>query len=485
MKNIYKALCIAIVLLIGLQSCEDMDDKLSVPGKLQIQNFIWKGLNLYYLWQPDVTDLADDRFASQSDLNTFLETQGSPENLFEHLKVDSSIDRFSIMVSDYSVLENLFQGVSKSNGLEFGLKYVPGSSTKVFGWVRYVIPNSDASTKDIQRGDIFYGVNGTELTTSNYQSLLSLESYTLNMAGFDNSTIIPNGNSVTLTKTQLTENPVLIKNVFDIGGKKIAYLMYNAFTSNFDLELNDAFSEFKTQNAEELILDLRYNGGGSVATATYLASMITGQFNGQLFAKQQWNPKIQSYFEEEDPEIINNNFSNSIGGTSINSLNLSKVYIITTQSSASASELVINGLKSYIDVVQIGTVTTGKNAGSITLYDSPNFTRSGRSTAHKYAMQPLTFKIVNKDGFGDYQNGLQPNIELAEDLTDLNQLGNPSEPLLATVIGTITGSARMIRTSPAVTLRNFKDSKTIKPFGNEMYIENFNFPEHFINFREN
>jgi len=98
-------------------------------------------------------------------------------------------------------------------------------------------------------------------------------------------------------------------------------------------------------------------------------------------------------------------------------LNLTKVYIITTKSTASASELVINGLKPFINVIQIGDVTTGKNVGSITLYDSPTFEKEGVNPSHKYAMQPLVLKIVNADGFGDYQSGLVPTFQQAETIS--------------------------------------------------------------------
>jgi len=464
---------IGLFLLIGgfLNSCEDQDDKLSVSAGLEVQNFIWKGLNTYYLWKDDVPDLADDRFVSQSELEDFLRGYPDPFDLFDHLRVGPSIDRFSFMVSDYSQIENLLAGVSKSNGVDFGLKYRSGSTTDVFGWVRYILPNSDASGKDIHRGDIFYAIDGTPLTVSNYQQLLAQDTYTLNLADFDGGAITPNGRSISLTKAQLTENPVYIKKVIDQGANKIGYLMYNAFTADFDSQLNDAFGEFKAAGVTHLILDLRYNSGGSVRTASRLASMITGQFNGELFSKQQWNSDLQAYFEANNPSDLRVNFVNSIGGSSINSLNLSKVYVLTTKSTASASELVINGLKPYITVVQIGDVTVGKNVGSVTLYDSPDFGRDGRSTKHKYAMQPLVIKMINADDFGDYQNGLTPTISQLEDFDALGTLGETSEPYLNTALTLIAGGGRRPAPVPAVETRAFRDRKSMQRFGTDMYIE--------------
>lgn len=247
--------------------------------------------------------------------------------------------------------------------------------------------------------------------------------------------------------------------------------MYNGFYADFDLQLNTAFGDFKAQGITDLVLDLRYNSGGSVRTATYLASMITGQFTGKVFAKQQWNSKINAYFEKEDPNGLRNFFTDKIGSTAINSVNMSKVYILTTKSTASASELIINGLKPHINVVQIGDLTTGKNVGSVTLYDSPDFTAKNRNANHKYAMQPIVLKIVNSDGFGDYFNGLTPTHELKETISTFGVLGNENEPLLKLAIAKITGTGKMTTQSSGKQFEFFKDSKSMNPFGNQMYLE--------------
>jgi carboxyl-terminal processing protease len=487
MKSKYKLLIVLLLAVFTFQSCEDQDDFVQAPAKLvfqedvpvpadlKIQDFIWKGLNLYYLWQAEVPNLSDDKFALQSELNIFLSGYPVPENLFNALRVDKTIDRFSWIVSDYLQLEGQLQGTTNNNGVEFGLSYKDkaSGSKEIIGWVRYIIPNSDASTKDIHRGEVFYGVNGTSLTVSNYQSLLfsSETNYTLNMADINGGAFTPNGKSVALTKTVLSENPILINTVINAGGHKIGYLLYNGFYSNYDSKLNDAFGTLKSQGITDLVLDLRYNGGGSVQTATRLASMITGAFTGQVFAKQQWNSKIESYYNAKNPNDLKNFFTNKIGTTAINSVNMIKIYILTSDSTASASELVINGLKPYVDVVQIGDVTTGKNVGSVTLYDSPTFGTSNRNPNHRYAMQPIVLKIVNSLGFGDYFNGLTPTYELKENLSNLGVLGNTTEPLLSTAIGKITGVSRMMKQSPAKEFELFKDSKSMNDLQNQMYLD--------------
>lgn len=472
MRTSFKFTFLLLITFFTLQSCQDNDD-IPPPASLDIQDFIWKGMNQYYLWQADVPNLDDKRFADQTALNTFLRGYPVPEDLFNALKVDKTKDKFSWIVDDYLELEGTLQGTTKNNGVEFGLSRMPGSTTELFGFVRYIIANSDASNKNIKRGDVFTSVNGTLLTLSNYQSLLfgSNEMYTLNLADYNGTTFVGNGKSVELTKTVLSENPILINKVIISGSRKIGYLMYNGFYANYDTQLNQAFASLKSQGVTDLVLDLRYNSGGSVQTAARLASMITGQFTGQVFAKQQWNAKINAYFAAENPAALINSFTDKIGSTAINSLNLVKVYILTSASSASASELVINGLEPHINVIQIGDVTVGKNVGSVTVYDSPTFGAENRNPNHRYAMQPIVLKIVNSVGFGDYFNGLQPDFLLKETISTFGVLGDPSEPLLSLAIGKITGTNRMLKQNNGLDFELFKDSKSILGIQNQMYIE--------------
>lgn len=449
-------------------SCSD-DDSLSVPNDLRIADFVWKGMNLYYYWQPEVNDLSDDRFANQDALNVFLRAFQNPEGLFNHLKIAPPEDRFSVIYSDYRALEGVLTGTSKNNGVDFSLHYYQNSSTQVFGLVRYILPGSDASGKDIHRGDLFYAVNGIPLTVSNYQQLLSAESYSLNLAAYDNGNISPTGESVLLNKQVFSENPVHVTTVIESGAQKIGYLMYNGFYSQYDLALNNAFANLQAQNVTDLVLDLRYNSGGSIQTATYLASMITGQFTGEVFAQEQWNAKLMDFFQTQNPERLLNRFTSDIGGTPINHLNLSTVYVLTTQSTASASELVINGLKPYINVVQIGTATTGKNVGSVTLYDAPNFSKQDADPTHFYAMQPIVLKVVDRNGFGDYTSGLMPNIMQWESFSNMGILGDSSEPLLQTAIGMITGSGRMAPDTSGSGHPSLGDTKSMNGLQNQMY----------------
>jgi len=166
----------------------------------------------------------------------------------------------------------------------------------------------------------------------------------------------------------------------------------------------------------------------------------------------------------------NYNFVNSFDGNAINSLNLNKIYVLTSDSSASASELVINSLKAYIDVVQIGDYTVGKTQASITIYDSPDFSRDNVNPNHTYAMQPLVANSINVNNQAVPGEGLTPTIELLESPRAYGILGDPNERLLAAAISDILGTGR--RAAPSIEFDAIKTDFNLKPFEDEMYLDN-------------
>ena len=458
---------IALTLLIGFSyGCfKDNDD--NATGSSSVKDFVWKAMNSVYLYNANVPDLADDRFITDSDYNNYLDGYSSPETLFESLVYDrENVDRYSIITSNYFELEQSLSGVAKRSGAEFNFYLVPGSTTEVFGIVRLILPNSNASQTSLTRGQVFNKVNGTTMTTSNYRSLFSSDTYTINLANYnDNNTddisddsISDTAEDITLIKSIYTENPVYKTEVFNLNNKKIGYLMYNGFVGEFDSELNNAFGTFKTENIDHLILDLRYNPGGSVRTATALGSMITGGFNNQVFATLKYNEDLQNnnYDYVFTDELTN--------GTSINSLNLDKVYVLTSGASASASEMIINSLKSYITVVQIGSTTVGKSQASQIIYDSSNFGRVNANPTHTYALLPLIAITVNKNNTVVPSSGLVPDIEFKEKAANYGILGDPTEPLLEAALNEIQISGRYSNfesnNSDEITILNALDSKS-------------------------
>jgi C-terminal processing protease CtpA/Prc len=455
-----------LIISLFFTSCqEDLDDVIRPSGTIEINDFVWKALSVTYFFLSDSPDLGferfglpEERYASNPDYLDYLSSFQTPEILFESLKV--SEDRFSIIVSDYRVLENSSQGVSLQNGMRFGLVRI-GESNQIFGYVRYVVPNSPADVAGVERGMIFRQVDGVDLTDSNFGELLfERDEYFIGLAELVDNQLITTGQIFSLTKVELTENPIHIAKTLDVNGQKVGYLMYNAFRSNFESQLNQAFGDFLAEGATDLVIDLRYNGGGSVETAKDLSSMVTGQFNGDLFAKLTYNENFE--------DIISNFDNTTADGESINSLNLSKVYILTSGSSASASELVINALSPYIDVVQIGTNTVGKFQGSQLLYDSPNFNRQDVNTGHFYALQPLIFEIENAEGFTGFEDGLEPDISQAEDFFNLGILGEPTEPLLSLALQDIGSGIQGDSENETLKRTTVDDFKLIGESGSEL-----------------
>ena len=436
----------------------------------RVHQFIWESLNELYLWQAEVDDLSDNiKPVGSSAYNQLISTNQEPEAFFESLKHPD--DRHSRITSNFEDLENSIKGIDASNGVEFIL-FPSGTGNGVVGVVTHILENSDAFSKDIKRGDIFMGVNGELLSFSNFYGLLYGDqiSYTLNMANKIGSGFSLNGKNIDLTKEDnFQTNPIQVNKVIQMGGKKIAYLMYTQFSQGFDKELNSVFSEFKSESVDELILDLRYNRGGLTKTALYLSGMITGQFTGEIFSQKIWNKKVTDYYESIDStDWMKDLFVSEMDDkTVINSLNLNRVYIITSSNSASASEMLINGLSPFINVIQLGEATYGKNVGGLAVvYDYIDNTNRTINPDHSYAISPITFRVANSEGFSDYANGLNPSdgFELTEDLLNMGVLGDSNEPLLALALNDITGnSARLPIITPKYPIENIiEDPKSHK-----------------------
>ena len=479
MKNVikfpFKFILISLVVLTTYACYEDLDDNGAFTN--EINDFVWKGMNAAYLYKDNIEDLSNNRFSNDSDYLDYLNLFETPEVLFDNLIFNrETIDKHSVIVNDYVELQQYFQGVSTSNGMEYGLRYFPGSNFNVYGYVRYVHPGSVADENNIKRGDIFFEINNTSLNLDNYSSLLSMDNYSINFADYYNNntpeiiddTIVNNDIIIDLYKVSLEKNPIFHSDIIENSDGKSGYILYNQFTSTFDDELSEVFANFKSNNVDNLILDLRYNSGGSINSAILISSLITGQFTNDIFSTEQWNNEIQNYWLNNDPEYLINRFIDNP-----NSLNLNKVIIITSRSSASASELVINCLKPYIDVIQVGATTYGKYQASVTLYDSPDFSLNGVNPSHNYALQPLVLKTLNSLGETDYYNGLDPDIIAYEDSSNLGIIGDLDEPLLSLALDQITLGKNLNNFTEVLDL--IGDSSELDILNKEMYyfIDNY------------
>lgn len=283
-----KILFVLLILGLSFTSCSEPDsddnqinvvvDTTPTVDNSEINDYIWKGLNQWYYWQEQVDNLADTFDDNQSDYTTYLQSYSDPENFFNSL--NHSDDRFSWIDPDYENLEDQLSGISASNGMMFTLYRRCSGCETLIGAVTYVLPNSDAATKGVLRGDLFNVVNGQELNLDNYISLLYGQdmSYIIDLVNYDAAAdlVTPRNISIDLVKEEdFQENPIHKNLVLDHNGTRVGYLMYNKFVGevdsnddgvneyDFDQALIDAFANFRSENISELVIDLRYNGGGS------------------------------------------------------------------------------------------------------------------------------------------------------------------------------------------------------------------------------
>ncbi|MGD8426744.1 MAG: S41 family peptidase [Balneolaceae bacterium] len=505
---------ILIFAVLTLWGCRDNSTGPSQVEEASAQKkFVWNAMNYWYYWQSDVPELADNHqhFSDGQAFQDYLKSFSDAENLFNALQY--SEDRFSFFIDDYEAYQNEQNGIYAALGLNYGYFYKSSQSNELVGYIRYVIPGTPADDAGLKRLNLFTKVDGTTITENNYLNLLTGNSaHELTIAHLDTTggTIsFPEDSTVSVASEKVVEDPVYKAEVIDTSGINIGYLMYNAFQGNSHHRLNEVFGDFKSKGIDDLVLDLRYNGGGGVLTSQLLSSLISGLGGSDKFSDLTYNDKRSArdhslYFLDKVPlENENGEFDTSNGEyvntEPINNLSLDKLYVLTSSGTASASEVLINSLKPYIDVEVIGYKTVGKDVGSLTLYDAPApyLDDSEANPDHKNAIQPIVVKIVNSNG-DDYPDGFKPDgytndgcqdsntdncvIEVTVDnLLKRPAIGDPEEPLLARAIALITGQTTKIKsqTTPIVlkeaTLK--RGIQDLRPHGNGMYIEPFMLPD--------
>jgi len=289
--------------------------------------------------------------------------------------------------------------------------------------VKFVERESAAGKAGIHRGWRVSKLNGkTNLTTSNSSSIVT-DVYQSTQTSF--SFIKPDGATVdiTLTAGHYKEHPVHLDTVYTINSKKIGYLVFKSFlgdTTEINSEFNRVFSRFASQNVSDVIIDLRYNGGGYVSVQQKLANYLAPlSANNNLMMKEQYNDKHSAY--------NNSNYFRKSG-----SLNLSRIFFVVSNSTASASELLINNLKPYMDVKLIGpTNTHGKPVGFFPI------------PVGDWYIFPVSFKSTNKNGEGSYFSGFPVDSKASDGLD--KDWGDVTESCLASAVKYI--SAGSFRTS--------------------------------------
>lgn len=462
----------------------------SVQLNSEVNDFIWKGLNYWYFWQNDVTDLADSKDDDTNAYYTYLNNYNSSKDLFDDL-IYTQADDFSWYIEDVDEQLNSFRGITKSYGLNLGyLLRVSDTSDDVIIYVTYVTPDSPADQAGIKRGDFIYKVDGISMTINNYDVVNNIfrnENVSIGLATVENGSVVPQGNDIALSAVELTTNPIHHAEVLEVSGTKIGYLMYTGFKATFHSELNAVFGDFKSQGITELVLDLRYNGGGSILSSALLASMIYGEAGAEqdIFATLRYNNKRNaengvSYPFFEDVFLYDKTSSAYLGSEPMNRLNgITTLYVLASERTASASEMIINGLLPYINVVIIGEKTVGKNEGSITVVDSPGTGDSpysdldNRNPNHTIGMQPIVLQVYNSNNSSDYADGFEPDVTVVESqfASNLLPFGDPNEVMLSAALDLIVGSSAKGEVFEKLP-ENFKLKAELQrpKFANEMYI---------------
>ncbi len=348
-------------------------------------------------------------------------------------------DKWSFITDDIAALEASFQGVETSFGYSLAFYWRDSNRTSIIAYVEYVYPDSPADKAGIKRGDMLYRLGGADITLDTYLDLLYGSTISVTL-GVSNNNVITEGSTVNMTSLLLNLDPVLKTSIIEEGGHKIGYLFYTQYISDYNDRLDVAFQDFKSQGITDLVLDIRYNPGGYMSAAQHLCSLIAPQSTvdaEDVLVTLQWNAFYQNYWQTNNVySQIRMNFDPTVP---VN-MDLSKVYILTGNGSASASELTITGLDAYMDVVLIGDTTYGKYTGSITLKPEDIYTDANYyADFDNWGLQPIVLRYANANGVTDFKNGFAPDIRVYDDVQSGIPLGDPTEPLLATALQEITG----------------------------------------------
>lgn len=292
----------------------------------------------------------------------------------------------------------------------FFSSFLDNAYTKIGLAIGYVYDDSPAAKADLRRGDVITGVNGVTLNKSNYnpymQELFYTTSgtYVIDYVRYEPNEelqkyeLIPH--TATVTAAGYTNSPVLTSYVISEKDKpegyKIGYLVYQAFDLNFTRELEFTLNELKKAEITDLILDLRYNYGGSVPVSCYLSSAIAGTANnGKVFTSLERSTTTQR-------EEMKFGTDHELGVSPVD-LGLSSVIVIMSEETASSSELLISSLKGIdFDIYTVGSKSEGKNVGM-----EVQTLTAGSST---YEFAPITFRTYNAKNWCDYADGMAPDL---------------------------------------------------------------------------
>ncbi len=379
------------LVLIGCGGSSDSDD-CSIPD----QNQTWFSyLQDWYYWYQDLPASINPQ--AYSSIQAMLDD------------VKSDLDRFSYVITreEYDAFF--------SSGSYFGYGFSSNTTQYEDSYViRYVFSGSGAEAAGLSRGDRLTVINGYTVTEIKNNNIDNATVYGPDEEGYTIEITYINTQGQTITtnmvKGTVNTNTVFHTEVFNTTAGNVGYLSFqHGFIEPSSAELQTAFSTLQAGNPSQLILDLRYNGGGRISVAALLGSLIGGNTtNGELMATLQYNDKHQD---------SNSTYTFS---DQANKLNINRVIVLTTGSTCSASEMIINGIDPFIEVVTIGTATCGKPIGM-----SPQEYCS-------MVMSAINFKVVNSEGYGDYFDGIASSCTVNDQI--VAGWGSSSDPITAEAI---------------------------------------------------
>lgn len=346
-------------------------------------------------------------------------------------------DRFST-VADLVEITNVFSGTPKDYGIG-GLRADAGGNIRI----GYAYKDSPLGKEGVTRGCILQKIGGKLLQTNDViNAEMNKAQNSFEVKFLDGSVRV-----IEAAQASYKTNPVIFKSIITDGDKKIAYLVYNSFLGDNNEQiaaLSSIFGEFKQAKVNDIVLDLRYNGGGYVSIHNHLVNLLAPlSANGKLLSQRKFNATIQRQFGQQilqgEPRIA----------SQPNSLNLNRVVVITTRGSASASEQLINNLKPYTNVVTIGSTTYGKPAFNSLFGYKP------------FGFYLTLGVIANANGEGDFFAGIPPTIMASDDVS--KDFGNTEETSLKQALqyirtGSLTSNGRVEAENqpPIIGIENIK-----------------------------
>jgi carboxyl-terminal processing protease len=332
-------------------------------------------------------------------------------------RTQGPVDRFSFSQPTAKFNQVFTEGKNTGYGYSFVFTDATGTSQKV----NFVERGSPAALAGLLRGDTVITTNGlTPAQVSAGQQPF------VDQVGVPRTLVVANplGQQRTLkmVSAEYALNPVQTYKVLTApSGAKVGYLLYQEFISSGAPEMGNAINSFRAAGVTEVVLDLRYNGGGSTLEARNLASMLGGSaLDGDVFANYRFNTKnTNKNFVQKFVKAVG---TNALPAAPLD--NIRRVFVLTSRSTASASEMVINGLRPFKEVITIGGTTFGKPYGSVA-------TNSCNTT-----FSLISFDLANKVGNSDYSAGFTPACAVSDDLS--RQLGDPLELRTAAALNYIS-----------------------------------------------